>query len=334
MTAFRACVNYMMRREDIVDLALGQYTKEEILERVRIIEKKNERHLASLPAFLQKYYNNPLDFTVGDQVKPLQALQLGAMRSASRSNEVLLQRVLIRKTGASSERLTQVARAVFRDVLQITRRHDLASQFQASYNAYLSGHGLRSAAIVAIELLKQEMLPQYPENPPLPRSQTIQELAIFAARLAAVDPSDGCYNLCEQGNRVISKILDRILSPGGAKQTAGSVGSGEQQPSPAQTSVHSGSSGNGGGGGNGGEGQQQGSQGGLLPPCQMDIDVPMNTMGPPYNPMMMALPSEIPGYGMMDIGIGIEAPTSLGQDTDFMRWLEGMNWERMENWSM
>lgn len=327
-----------MRREDIVDLALGQYTKEEILDRVRIIEEKNERHLASLPDFLQKYYTNPLDFTVGDQVKPLQALQLGAMRSASRSNEVLLQRVLIRKTGASSERLTQVALAVFRDVLQITRRHDLASQFQASYNAYLSGHGLRSAAIVAIELLKQEMLPQYPESPPLPRSQTIQELAIFAARLAAVDPSDGCYNLCEQGNRVISKILDRILSPGGAKQTAGSVGGGgdQQQPSPAQTAVQNGGGGGGGagGGGGGGEGQQQNAQGGLPPQCQMDVDVPMGTMGPPYNPMMMALPSEIPGYGMMDIGIGIEAPTSLGQDTDFMRWLEGMNWERMENWSM
>lgn len=313
-----------MRREDIVDLALGQYTREEILDRARIIEEKSERHLALLPAFLQKYYNDPVDLFVGNQVKPLLALQLGAMRSSSRSNELLLQRVLIRKTGASSERLTKVARAVFHDVLQITQRNDLASQFQASYNAYLSGHGLRSAAIVAIELLKQDMLPQYPENPTLPRSQTIQELAVFAARLATVDPSDGCYNICEQGNRVISKILDRILSPKGATQPdKGPVGGGGQDPAGHAQAA--------GGGGGGGEGGYPGQ--GLLQ-CQMDTDVIMNTIGPPFNPMMMALPSDIPGYDMMDIGIGIEAPTSLGQDTDFMRWLERMDWERMGNWTM
>lgn len=312
-----------MRREDIVDLALGQYTREEILDRARAIEEKSEQHFASLPAFLQKYCNDPIDSLVASQVKPLLALQLGAMRSSSRSNELLLQRVLIRRTGASSERLTKVARAVFHDVLQLTQRHDLASQFQASYNAYLSGHGLRSAAIVAIELLKQDMLPQYPENPTLPRSQTIQELAVFAARLATVEPSDGCYNTCEQGNRVITKILDRILSPHGAKKDKGPASHDSGQ---AQTQAPSGS----GGGGVGGEGPP--GQGQL--PCQMDTDVPMNTIGPPFNPMMMALPSDIAGYGMMDIGIGIEAPTSLGQDTDFMRWLEGMNWERMENWTM
>lgn len=320
-----------MRREDIVDLALGQYTREEILERARVIEEKTERHFASLPAFLQKYYSDPVEFIVGSQIKPLVALQLGAMRSSSRSNELLLQRVLIRKTGASSERLTRVARAVFHDVLQVTQRHDLASQFQASYNAYLSGHGLRSAAIVAIELLKQDMLPQYPERPTLPRSQTIQELAVFAARLATVDPSDGCYNLCEQGNRVISKILDRILSPQGARQDKGPAcqdpAARAQAQVQAQAAAVSGGAGNGGGGG---EGQQH--QG--LPQCQMDTDVTMTTIGPPFNPTMVAMPSDFPGYDMMDIGIGIEAPTSLGQDMDFMRWLEGMNWERMENWTM
>lgn len=134
------------------------------------------------------------------------------------SNEILLQRVLIRKAGASSENLTQVAHGVFRDVLQLTGRQDIAARFQQSYNEYLCAHGLRSAAIVAIELLKQEMAPRYPENPALPRSQTIQDLAVFASRLAAVDRSDGSYPLCEQGHRVISKILDRILSPPRARQ--------------------------------------------------------------------------------------------------------------------
>lgn len=311
--AVRTYVNYAMRREDIVDLALGQYSREEIIERGKVIEDKNRKHLASLPTFMQKLYTDPLELTNGSQFKPLQAMQIGAMRTGSRSNEILLQRVLVRKAGASSEKLTKAARGVFRDVLQITQRYDIASQFQATYNFYLSSHGLRSAAIVAIELLKQEMLQQYPETPILPRSQTIQDLAIFAARLAAVDPSDGCYNICEQGNRVISKILDRILSPQAARQDSGNVCNHEIPQ--AQETL-----------GNGDEQQQGLLQG------QMDFEAPIT----PLNPMVMALPSDMPGYGipMMDVGIGIEAPMSLGQDTDFMRWLEGMNWERMDNWSM
>lgn len=307
----------MMRREDIIDLALGQYTRQEILERAKIIEEKTKQHFATLPAFLQKYYNSPFETFLRNQTKPFMALQLAAMRASNRSNDLLLQRVLIRKTGASSERLTKVARAVFHDVLQLTQRNDLVTQFQASYYGYLSGHGLRSAAIVAIELLKQDMLPQYPERPVLPRSQTIQELSVFAARLAAVDPSDGSFNICDHGYRVISKILDRILSPQGAKQ---------DKPAPVRRDA--------------GEWQaltpasSEGQQPAALAQCQVDSEVPMSTIAPSFNPMAMSLPSEMPGYGMMDIGIGIDAPASLGQDTDFMRWLDGMEWERTDNWTM
>lgn len=302
-----------MRREDIIDLALAQYTREEIIDRSKAIEERRDQHIASLPAFIQNLHTEQLDFAKGDQVSALEAMNLAAIRTGTLSNDVLLQRVLIRKTGANSEKLTRAARAVFRDVLQVTNRHDLAS-FQATYNGYLSGHGLRSAAIVAIELLKQEMLPQYPENPPLPRSQTIQELSIFAARLASVDPSDGCYNLCEQGNKVISKILDRILSPQGARQNCGPVYS--HDLSQMQTPNHS-------------DRQAQG-----LLQGQTDMDVPMNCDGPPLNPLLMAMPSEISGYGMMmDLG-PIGAPSSLGQDIDFMRWLEGVDWDKMDNWNM
>lgn len=313
MPALRAYVNNVMRREDIIDLALGQYTREEIIDRSKTIERSRDRHIASLPAFIQKLYTEQLDFTNVDQASAIEVMSLGAIRTGTLSNDVLLQRVLIRKTGASSEKLTRAARAVFRDVLQVTNRHDLAS-FQASYNAYLSGHGLRSAAIVAIELLKQEMLPQYPENPPLPRSQTIQDLSIFAARLAAVDPSDGCYNLCEQGNKVISKILDRILSPQGARQNSGPVCNHDLSQIQNSNNV---------------DGQAQG-----LVQGQTDMEVPVSCVGPPLSPILMAMPSDISGYGMMmDLG-PIAAPTSLGQDVDFMRWLEGMNWETMDNWSM
>lgn len=304
----------------MIDLALGQYTREEILSRAEEIRAKNERHLASLPLFFQKFYSpaEPLDL----RLSPLKLLSIIALRMGPQSNEILLQRLLIRKTGASSEKLIQTARTVFRDILLVTQRFEIATKFQASYTFLLCGHGLRVAAIIATELFKQEMLPQCPENPLLPRSQTIQDLAIFASRLGTVDPKDGSYNLCEQGKRVISKILDRILSPQGARPSGGGDKCNHEVAAQVQ--------------------QQQQQQQQPLPQTQaaapfvgqMELDRPMNTIGTSLNGMGGMGMSEYPGYGMMDVGIGVEAPVTLGQDTDFMSWLEGMNWEMTDNWSM
>lgn len=305
-------MHFITLREDVVDLALGSYSHEEIISRAKSIQEKFDMHVASLPAWLRKLYTEPLELMERRNLKPLQLVRIGALRTGSQAIEILLQRVLIRKTGASSERLTLAARRVFRDVLQLTSRHDFAALFQASYNAYLYGHGLRSAAVVAVELLKQEMLPAYPVEPLLPRSETIQDLAIFAARLATVEPNDVSSNLCKQGNRVITKILDRILSPEGARQTVEKSCDHDSAQTRQASSV---------------DDQIPGSLAG-----HTSSDVSVNVVGPPLNPMVVGM-SDMPGYGMMDIGIGIEAPMSLGQDIDFVRWLDGMDWG-MDNWSM
>lgn len=169
---------------------------------------------------------------------------------------------------------------------------------------------------MAIELLKQEMLPQYPERPLLPRSQTIQDLAIFASRLGSLQPTDGCYSVCEQGKRVITKILDRILSPGPPvtlprTDSGGNVCNHAQEQEQQQQI------------------QPQPGMQGMLPMMDMD-GAPMNTLGS-MNGMVMGLPDM--GYSMgMNVGFGAEAPMSLGQDSDFMRWLDAMEWERMDNW--
>ncbi|KAK7729226.1 hypothetical protein SLS63_006358 [Diaporthe eres] len=305
--------NCAMRREDVLDLALGHYTRDEVLARAKIIQEKHDAHWSSLPPFLSKRSTEPFDFTDPNMAKPLHALQIMVLRNGRRSNELLLQRVLIRKTGATPEKLIATALDIFKDVLQITHRHDIATMFKTSFSFIMSSHGLRSAAIVAIELLKQEMLPQYPERPLLPRSQTIQDLAIFASRLGSVQPTDGCYSVCEQGKRVITKILDRILSPGPPvvlqRTDSGNVCNHAQEQQQLQQ-------------------PQQGMQG-MLPMMDMD-GAPMNTLGS-MNGMVMGLPDM--GYSMgMNVGFGAEPPMSLGQDSDFMRWLDSMEWERMDNW--
>ncbi|KAJ0118651.1 hypothetical protein J7T55_012905 [Diaporthe amygdali] len=310
----RSYANCAMRREDVIDLAIGHYTRDEILARAKIIQEKHDAHWSSLPPYLAKPSIEPFDFTDAAAAKPLHALQIIVLRNGRRSNELLLQRVLIRKTGATPEKLIATALDIFKDILQITHRHDIATIFKTSFSFILSSHGLRSAAIVAIELLKQEMLPQYPEEPLLPRSQTIQDLAIFASRLGSVQPTDGCYSVCEQGKRVITKILDRILSPSPPvapqRQNSGSVcnhtqGQGQLQP-------------------------QQQMQGML--PTLMDMDgTPMNTLGS-MNGMVMGVPDMGYSMGMTDVGFGAEAPMSLGHDSDFMRWLDAMDWERIDHW--
>lgn len=332
-----------MCREAVVDLALGQYTPQEITTKAREIQAQNDRLVDSLPPFIRKVYygaaaeaSSPLDSDT-----PLSALQMLTsipMRVGCQANEILLQRILIRKTGASSEKLIRTARAVFRDVLQITQRHDIAAKFQMTYNYLLSGHGLRVAAIIATELFKQEIqLPQYPENPLLPRSQTIQDLAVFAATLGSVDSSSGMHVLCQHGKRVITRILDRILSPPLARQQQqeGASDGGCTNPDHAAYNASSSSC---------GEAQQApGPGGGLVPvPASMDADsrqLPLSTtttavIGTPLCGMPVG---PLPDYGsMMDGGTGVEAPGMLAQleDSDFMSWLEGMNWETTHNWSM
>lgn len=74
-------------------------------------------------------------------------------------------------------------------------------------------HGLRSAATIAVELLKQERRLSCPGEVLLPRSRTIQDLSVFTARLGAVDASHEAFGTCEQGRKMLAAVLDRILSP-------------------------------------------------------------------------------------------------------------------------
>lgn len=221
--------------------------------------------------------------------------------------------MLIRKTGATPEKLIATALDIFKDVLQITHRHDIATMFKTSFSFILSSHGLRSAAIVAIELLKQEMLPSYPDRPLLPRSQTIQDLAIFASRLGSIQPSDGCYSVCEQGKRVITKILDRILSPGPPQLALQRTDSGTVCNHGQDHQLQ----------------QPQQQMQGMLPMMDMD-GAQMNTLGS-LNGMVMGLPDMSYSMGM-NVGFGAEPPISMGQDSDFMKWLDAMEWERMDTW--
>lgn len=132
-------------------------------------------------------------------------------RQGPQANSLLLHRVLMRKAGAGPAALIRTAQAILGDVMRLYKRIEVSAA--ASFIYFLAVHGLRSAAILAMELLKQEQLPVFPKEPLLPRSKTIQDLSVFITKLSDMDPTFGDIDLCEKGRKVISRILDKILSP-------------------------------------------------------------------------------------------------------------------------
>ncbi|KAI5919053.1 hypothetical protein F4810DRAFT_689413 [Camillea tinctor] len=286
-TWMRAWLGFAPRREDVLDLSLGQYTREEIIHRAEVIQEKSDEYWASLPPFLRKIRDGNTD-----EGTPLQTLFQTIILQGFRANELLLQRVLIRKAGASSDKLVHTASLIFQDILQLSRRHEVSSIFQNDIAALLAIQGLRSAAVIAVELLKQEQQPNYPKHPLLPRSRTIQDLAVFAARLGDVDPADGSFSICDHGRKVIQKILDLILSPPNTVDRP-------QVPQHLQV---------------------QHTQGPGLQSVNTHI-FPYPTQENTWDV------HEAVNFSMGDLNLELQGPF-LGNDNDFVQWLESVDWEK------
>ncbi|KAI1174399.1 hypothetical protein F4777DRAFT_553955 [Nemania sp. FL0916] len=282
-------------REDVLDLALGRYSREEILYRAEELQKRCDESWANVPLFMRNVTDDSPDYGEARPKKrrPIETLLKISLTLGWRANELLLQRVLIRKAGASWDKLVEVASYIFQDILHVGKRHDLASILQSDISALLAIQGLRSAAVIAVELLKQEQLPNYPKNPLLPRSRTIQDLSVFAARLGDVDPSDGSFTVCDQGRKVITRILDKILSP----------------PNPSDRPVVSHIS------------HEQQHQ--ALAHEGMNVGAFQNEMAPQQE---WTMPDPL-DFQMGEANWDIDVPF-LGHDSDFVHWLESADWER------
>lgn len=61
-------------------------------------------------------------------------------------------------------------------------------------------------------MLKEEQLPATTFEA-VPRSETIQQLSILIAALAAVGPAEGNHAICAQGRVALQRMLERILEP-------------------------------------------------------------------------------------------------------------------------
>ncbi|CAJ2510351.1 Uu.00g050540.m01.CDS01 [Anthostomella pinea] len=288
-TWMKTWLGWAPRREDVLDLALGHYTSEEVLRHAEEIRKKGEEYWAGLPAYIRRFSDGEVTPAPNN---PFESMLQDGIKQGFRGNDLLLQRTLIRKTGATSEKLVRTARLILDDILRISRRHDIASVFQSDMASRLAVQGLRSAAVIAVELLKQEQLPSQSKNHLLPRSRTIQDLSVFAARLGDIDPADGAFSVCDMGSKVITRILDKILSP---PNEPGQVGAPHLQHD-----------------------QRQGLG-------QVDMHLFANETGPNDGWPVPGMDCPMGG----DLNMEIDVPF-LSHDNDFMQWLEStvVDWEK------
>lgn len=218
-------------REDILEIALG--TNDTLItERANQIFSEIEGLKANIPVIFMRI--DPTELL--DAIRPSGRMKHGTldwtgkempvrvfiviwMSCGIRQTEFLLKRALVNRGHAHCTELILPARGTLSLLLKTLAKRELFRDFQIDLIGLIAFHGLPSAGVLAIELLKQEQSKQYtPEI--LPRSEIIQDISVFLGALATVGPGEGNHAICAQGHRALKRLLDKILSPDPVPQRA------------------------------------------------------------------------------------------------------------------
>ncbi|KAK5720374.1 hypothetical protein LTR17_015091 [Elasticomyces elasticus] len=222
-TWLRVWFQHCRMREDILEVALGS-DEEDVSYKGEQIQLKLQRLHASYPAFMsitpeEVLNNSEVQLGTGfgfarseKNMRQLNSLFMICIHAGIYHTDFLLQRAMINRRNAGYKELIPVSRKILKLVLLAQTRRDFFRDFQGDLIYLCTVHGLPTAGVLAIELLKQEQSRQYTPDL-LPRSETIQDLSVFISALATVSPGEGNYYICNQGRRALKRVLDQILSP-------------------------------------------------------------------------------------------------------------------------
>ncbi|GJP97403.1 transcriptional regulator family: Fungal Specific TF [Aspergillus niger] len=190
-------------REQILELSLSRRI-EDLPRKVQEVSQQSHKTWNDLPGFLRWRPSDP-DTNDSSVLVPLYLNFL--------YNDFLLYRVLVRRAQSGSEGLVSVSQNILSTILELIGKEigSRTGTYNVGYNA--ASFGVPAAGVLAIELLCQaESQSQLPASV-FRRSEVIQKLTVFASHLQyVVRPHDGMYEVCQRARRVISSILDRILS--------------------------------------------------------------------------------------------------------------------------
>ena len=194
---------------------------EKIRERIRQTN-------ASMPEFVKadviEVLNNmdahPLVKSWERERIPVNMMNLIFIHGGIIHTEFLLERSLVNRLKSTDMgALIPKARSLLGLVLAAVSKRDQLRDFSVDMIALLVTFGLPAAGVIGVEMLRQEQTREYTQN--LPRSKVIQDLSVFVSALATVGPGEGNYAICHHGQKILERILDKILSQPatGAAQT-------------------------------------------------------------------------------------------------------------------
>ncbi|GAM37299.1 C6 transcription factor [Talaromyces pinophilus] len=205
-TLVRALYKMGQVRELVLELSLNSRL-EDLEKRIIDITNLAAEIRSQLPPRLRTLgYNN--DVTPWESETNLMTL---CFHLECLYNELIMQRILIKRTGHESHKLRSIAREMLKALLLVngSRAPDGRDNNTVAWNT--SFYGLPSAGVLAIELLRQCQSTQ--PDPTFPRSEIIQNLSRFAGDLEyAIVREAGNYEICQQARKLIRSILDRVLS--------------------------------------------------------------------------------------------------------------------------
>ncbi|KAJ5304932.1 uncharacterized protein N7443_004592 [Penicillium atrosanguineum] len=129
-------------------------------------------------------------------------------------SQFLLQRILLKWSLTGPEALVSLAHQMLKAMLaQIAVGQRCGNPF-SELGWTIPYFGLPAAGILAIEVLRQTQNTRpWPNARRFPRSEVIQNLSILASHIQYIIlPQKGNYDICQQGRKVISYILDHVLA--------------------------------------------------------------------------------------------------------------------------
>ncbi|PYH47009.1 putative C6 transcription factor [Aspergillus saccharolyticus JOP 1030-1] len=191
-------------REQILELSLSRRI-DDLARKVQEVSQQSHKTWNELPSFLRWRPGSPDPNGSSSVLLPLYLNFL--------YNDFLLYRVLVKRTQSGAEGLISVSQNILSTILELIGKEigSRAGTYNVGWNA--SSFGLPAAGVLAIELLRQSEAQSQLQAPTFRRSEVIQKLTVFASHLQyVVRPHDGMYDVCQRARKVISNILDRVLT--------------------------------------------------------------------------------------------------------------------------
>lgn len=131
----RSSINFTVRREEILELSLGNCTPDEVRHIADVIQRKTEEHWANLPPMMLSLRASTFEL----ETQTVFDLHIrNAFRQGPQANSLLLHRVLMHKAGTGPAGLIHTAQTILSDVMRLYKRVEMAAA--TSFIYFLAVH--------------------------------------------------------------------------------------------------------------------------------------------------------------------------------------------------